>query len=414
MSFACNGAAKKILMSVTLALGFGFACGACSCRPVATPSDGGFAPASLQIALQSGFDDVYDSVVSCAKTDWSSFEGWWCDEENATSEFIDVRGMHRIEIFFIDEEKVEFNVFDVGRYPSHRITGCFESVTGFFDGSAYAFRFTDDRGGINEGSLEIVDMGRIYVDIHLVGRDSSIPDGAGGSAGFSDVLVRDEMKDIRIMRDLPDSDESANSVDYILPSSDSRLLIADDVSGLMPDEMELARNEIFARYGRAFEDPRIAQYFAAKPWYSATIAPERFDPDSMLNDIEKKNVEFIQGWEASWRGLSNGTSFVGVRGVYTCASVPGDSLMLTLRFPECGKATLDIETMNGDSLYSALPCDFLSDVEMTVEVGGAALFLVWNSPGEVRIVDAGGGLPEDLASLALQDTFWNSSYLHVS
>ena len=131
MSFACNGAAKKILMSVTLALGFGFACGACSCRPVATPSDGGFVPASLQIALQSGFDDVYDSVVSCAKTDWSSFEGWWCDEENATSEFIDVRGMHQIEIFFIDEEKVEFNVFDVGRYPSHRITGCFESVTGF-------------------------------------------------------------------------------------------------------------------------------------------------------------------------------------------------------------------------------------------------------------------------------------------
>lgn len=100
MSFACNGAAKKILMSVTLALGFGFACGACSCRPVATPSDGGFVPASLQIAPQSGFDDVYDSVVSCAKTDWSSFEGWWCDEENATSEFIDVRGMHQIEIFF--------------------------------------------------------------------------------------------------------------------------------------------------------------------------------------------------------------------------------------------------------------------------------------------------------------------------
>lgn len=315
----------------------GLVCSACVQRPVESPSAKSPAPFSLQIALQSGFADVCDAVISNARTDWSSFEGWWCDEENAKSEFINARGIHQLEILSIDEGEVEFNVIDVGQYPSHRITLSPESVIGFFDGSVYSFRFTDDRGGINEGSLEIMDGNRIYVDIRCVGRDSSIPSGAGGNIDFSDVLVRDEMKDVRVMQDFPDSESYVKSDDYILPSSDTRLLGDADVSTLMPDEMELARNEIFARHGRMFEESRIAQYFATKSWYRPTIAADRFDSNSMLSDVEKKNIEFIQGWEASWKSLSNGTSFVGVAGVYRCSSVPGESLSLELRFAEGGK-----------------------------------------------------------------------------
>lgn len=70
--------------------------------------------------------------------------------------------------------------------------------------------------------------------------------------------------------------------------------------------------------------------------------------------------------------------------------------------------------MDGDLLYGALPCNFLSDVEIVVEADGVALFLVWSNPGEVRIEDASGGLPNKLESLRYYDTFWNSSYLHTS
>lgn len=83
---------------------------------------------------------------------------------------------------------------------------------------------------------------------------------------------------------------------YILPQSSDRLLTYQDIAGLSQQDLMLARNEIFARHGRIFNDPDVRNYFESQIWYYGYIEPEDFT-DTMLSDIEKDNIAFIQEYE---------------------------------------------------------------------------------------------------------------------
>lgn len=87
--------------------------------------------------------------------------------------------------------------------------------------------------------------------------------------------------------------------DYILPDSGTRKLTNSDLAGLDANELELARNEIYARAGRRFNTDYIQDYFDDKWWYVGTIEPEDFTED-MLNDVEKYNVNFIRNYEKKY------------------------------------------------------------------------------------------------------------------
>lgn len=94
-----------------------------------------------------------------------------------------------------------------------------------------------------------------------------------------------------------DSEYDYNSSDsYILPDSSSRELTIADISGLSHDQLDLARNEIYARHGRKFTNPTLQNYFNSQAWYTGTIEPEDFT-DDMLSDIEKNNIQFIKEHE---------------------------------------------------------------------------------------------------------------------
>lgn len=96
-----------------------------------------------------------------------------------------------------------------------------------------------------------------------------------------------------------DADDDYYDEDYILPDSGTRKLTNSDLAGLDADELELARNEIYARAGRRFNTDYIQDYFEDKWWYVGTIAPEDFTED-MLNDVEKYNVNFIRNYEKKY------------------------------------------------------------------------------------------------------------------
>ena len=83
---------------------------------------------------------------------------------------------------------------------------------------------------------------------------------------------------------------------YILPDSSKRILADSEVSGLSKSELRLARNEIFARHGRMFDDQELQDYFNSKSWYRGTIRPEDFS-ESMLSETEKANIETIKKYE---------------------------------------------------------------------------------------------------------------------
>ena len=94
-------------------------------------------------------------------------------------------------------------------------------------------------------------------------------------------------------------DKSLNSYsnqDYILPQSDSRYLTESDLNGLTEAECRIARNEIYARHGRMFNDEELQAYFNSKSWYTPSIPANAFQ-EHMLNDYEKENKDVILEYE---------------------------------------------------------------------------------------------------------------------
>lgn len=75
----------------------------------------------------------------------------------------------------------------------------------------------------------------------------------------------------------------------ILPDSNSRLLSMDEIKGLSKENLRIARNEIYARYGWCFEDEKLQKYFNQKTWY---VAGENIG-DELLSDIELENKNLI-------------------------------------------------------------------------------------------------------------------------
>jgi hypothetical protein len=94
----------------------------------------------------------------------------------------------------------------------------------------------------------------------------------------------------------PDATAQDRTVnDYVFPDSNTRLLTKTEVSSLSEFEMLVARNEIYARYGREFKTQGLADHFSSKSWYVKKYTAEEFDSmPSPLNSTELTNISTIQ------------------------------------------------------------------------------------------------------------------------
>ena len=98
--------------------------------------------------------------------------------------------------------------------------------------------------------------------------------------------------------------EPEGTVDTDNPYQDSILLwksfdtplTNEDFMGLSKEELRIARNEIYAAYGRIFTSQDLIDYFNSKPWYQGTTPADQFD-DSVLTQVQKDNIEMIQLYE---------------------------------------------------------------------------------------------------------------------
>ena len=83
---------------------------------------------------------------------------------------------------------------------------------------------------------------------------------------------------------------------YILPDSATRNYTKSELSSLSSSQLRLARNEIYARHGRKFNDKSLQDYFNNCSWYSGTVDPATFDANinSYLNSYELANLKLIK------------------------------------------------------------------------------------------------------------------------
>lgn len=90
--------------------------------------------------------------------------------------------------------------------------------------------------------------------------------------------------------------------DYVISYSDSRLLTDADVEDLSLQEINYAKNEIYARHGYMFESNELQNYFGSKSWYDPRYKKAEFDKLGLLSDLENKNAAFLSSVEKSMGG----------------------------------------------------------------------------------------------------------------
>lgn len=121
---------------------------------------------------------------------------------------------------------------------------------------------------------------------------------------YSDDIYDEDYGDEEIDYEEEYEDDASSSMDedewaldtYILPGSDSRYIDKSELYGFSAEECRLARNELYARHGRKFDDEALQAYFDSKDWYKGEIAPTDFSED-MLNEYEIYNRDLIVEFE---------------------------------------------------------------------------------------------------------------------
>lgn len=101
-----------------------------------------------------------------------------------------------------------------------------------------------------------------------------------------------------VMELLMETQNAVGAGDYIIADSNSRYLTAADISSLTIQQVNYAKNEIYARHGRRFQSNELQNYFDSKTWYQGTIEPSAFNVN-VLNAYEKKNAELLSNREFS-------------------------------------------------------------------------------------------------------------------
>lgn len=115
-----------------------------------------------------------------------------------------------------------------------------------------------------------------------------------GAYQYSGTLMGEN--DISIDPNTPyyaDEGETMDIPHEMIEESSSVFLTDEDVYWMTPNQLRIAKNEIYARHGRKFSDQTLQEWFNAQDWYVGFIEPKDFD-ESMLSEIEKENIRVIQ------------------------------------------------------------------------------------------------------------------------
>lgn len=95
---------------------------------------------------------------------------------------------------------------------------------------------------------------------------------------FSAVKAEDLQSQNNIQeQDDPTAEEVELSSEYIFPNSDKEYLTQKDIKGMSFKEVNLAKNELYARHGYIFKKGgEVRKYFESKSWYHPSISSEEF------------------------------------------------------------------------------------------------------------------------------------------
>lgn len=200
-------------------------------------------------------------------------------------------GLATINIYNIDQNTVSFSFYQTDAGQTQSVSA---DVTAEVAGTAAAFSFTDSAGNTASGNITF-DNGQLYLRVATEAPVASV------YPNVSCIMSRTQ---VQLVQPSPTvtptpAENTAETGEYFFPESSSRYLSDEEIAIYNSDQLELAKNEIYARHGRQFVTDYIAEYFNSKSWYQGTIDPNTFDAeqDSIFNEYEIANINKIQQWE---------------------------------------------------------------------------------------------------------------------
>ena len=83
---------------------------------------------------------------------------------------------------------------------------------------------------------------------------------------------------------------------YIFMDSNIRYLTREEIMRLSLQQINYARNEIYARRGCIFQSQELRDYFSTRSWYIPMIPAQQFSED-MFNEFEQANIRLLKECE---------------------------------------------------------------------------------------------------------------------
>ncbi|MBE5922971.1 MAG: YARHG domain-containing protein [Lachnospiraceae bacterium] len=157
---------------------------------------------------------------------------------------------------------------------------------------------------VTDGNNALCDIDMVELNLEGIGYDikNSVTDGEKVTIDGEGFIENGKFiikgKTVRGSDGIDLASATGASKDYIIPDSDTRKLTSSDISELSLQELNYAKNEIYARHGRKFDSAELRAYFESKSWYKGTIDPSDFS-DNMLSGIERDNVTLLKNKEFS-------------------------------------------------------------------------------------------------------------------
>lgn len=90
-----------------------------------------------------------------------------------------------------------------------------------------------------------------------------------------------------------------NADEYLLPTSSILELDQDMLEGFSDYILWIAKNEIYARHGRQFDNMYLQQYFDRCTWYEGEIPEQEFQ-ESVLSRTERANLQLLDAAEQEY------------------------------------------------------------------------------------------------------------------
>lgn len=163
--------------------------------------------------------------------------------------------------------------------------------------------------------------------------------------------------------DVEGENDSVN-MDYILPESSFHLYSQNDLDKLSEKQLNLARNEIYARHGRKFKDEGLQAYFQGKSWYQGTVEPDRFD-EAQLNQTELDNIKLLTSLEQERKDGRSGYPAAPYAEAFAAwDGQHGDRKVSEKLFPDgCGNVltTEKSRIITHDRYYEVTDCVVMAD-----------------------------------------------------